>query len=55
MNTGCLTSPAECFASRVSNFRLRKMKMEKKQAGAKRRMMCAVLDSDFLYEALFAE
>jgi hypothetical protein len=29
------------------------MKMEKKRVSAKRRMMYAVLDSEFLYEALF--
>jgi hypothetical protein len=31
------------------------MKMEKKRVSAKRRMMRAALDSDFLYEALFSE
>jgi hypothetical protein len=35
--------------------RLRKMKMEKKRVSAKRRMMHAALDSNFLYEALFSE
>jgi hypothetical protein len=35
--------------------RLRKMKMEKKRVSAKRRMMHAALDSDFLYQALFSE
>jgi predicted transposase YbfD/YdcC len=35
--------------------RLRKMRMEKKRVSAKRRMMHAALDSDFLYEALFSE
>jgi hypothetical protein len=31
------------------------MKMEKKRVSAKRRMMYAALDSEFLYEALFSE
>jgi hypothetical protein len=35
--------------------RLRKMRMEKKRASAKRRMMHAALNSDFLYQALFSE
>jgi hypothetical protein len=34
---------------------LRKMKMEKKRVSAKRRMMHAALNSDFLCEALFSE
>jgi hypothetical protein len=34
---------------------LRKMKMEKKRVSAKRHMMHAALDSDFMYEALFSE
>jgi hypothetical protein len=34
---------------------LKKMKMEKKQVSAKRRMMHAALDSGFLCEALFSE
>jgi hypothetical protein len=35
--------------------RLKKMRMEKKRVSAKRRMMHAALDSDFLYQALFSE
>jgi hypothetical protein len=35
--------------------RLKKMKMEKKRVSAKRRMMHAALDSEFLYRALFSE
>jgi hypothetical protein len=35
--------------------RLRRMKMEKKRVSAKRHMMHAALDSEFLYEALFSE
>jgi hypothetical protein len=34
---------------------LKKMRMEKKRVGAKRRMIHAALDSDFLYQALFSE
>jgi hypothetical protein len=34
---------------------LRKMRMEKKRVSAKRRMMHAAPDSDFLYQALFSE
>jgi predicted transposase YbfD/YdcC len=40
---------------KLALHRLRKMKMEKKRVSAKRRMMHAALDSDFLYEALFSE
>jgi hypothetical protein len=40
---------------KMALHRLRKMKMEKKRVSAKRRMMHAVLDSEFLYEALFSE
>jgi hypothetical protein len=40
---------------KMAPHRLRKMRMEKKRASAKRRMMHAALDSDFLYEALFSE
>ncbi|MHB9292854.1 hypothetical protein Holit_01965 [Hollandina sp. SP2] len=40
---------------KMTLHRLRKMKMEKKRVSAKRRMMHAALDSDFLYEALFSE
>jgi hypothetical protein len=35
--------------------RLKKMKMEKKWVSAKRQMMHAALDSDFLYDALSSE
>jgi predicted transposase YbfD/YdcC len=35
--------------------RLKKKRMEKKRVSAKRRMMYAALDSDFLYEVLFSE
>jgi hypothetical protein len=35
--------------------RLKKMKMEKKRVKAKRWMVHAALDSDFLYDALFSE
>jgi hypothetical protein len=35
--------------------RLRKMKTVKKRVSAKRCMMHAAMDSDFLYEALFSE
>jgi hypothetical protein len=35
--------------------RLKKIRVEKKRASAKRRMMRAELDPDFLYEALFSE
>jgi predicted transposase YbfD/YdcC len=40
---------------KMALHRLKKMKMEKKRVSAKRRMMHAALDSDFLYEALFSE
>jgi predicted transposase YbfD/YdcC len=40
---------------KMALHRLRKMKMEKKRVSAKRRMMYAALDSDFLYQALFSE
>ncbi|MDR1302225.1 MAG: ISAs1 family transposase [Treponema sp.] len=40
---------------KMALHRLKKMMMEKKRVSAKRRMMYAVLDSDFLYEALFSE
>jgi hypothetical protein len=40
---------------KLALHRLRKMKMEKKRVGAKRRMIHAALDSDFLYEVLFSE
>jgi hypothetical protein len=40
---------------REDECRVRKMKMEKKRVRAKRRMMHAALDSDFLYEALFSD
>jgi predicted transposase YbfD/YdcC len=40
---------------KMALHRLRNMKMEKKRAGAKRRMMHAALDSGFLYEVLFSE
>jgi predicted transposase YbfD/YdcC len=40
---------------KLALHRLRKMKMEKKRVSAKRRMMHAALDSEFLYEALFSE
>jgi hypothetical protein len=40
---------------KMALHRLRKMRMEKKRVSAKRRMMHAALDSDFLYEALFSE
>jgi predicted transposase YbfD/YdcC len=36
-------------------YRLRKMVMEKKRVSAKRRMMHAALNEDFLYQALLAE
>jgi hypothetical protein len=35
--------------------RLKKMHMEKKRVSAKRRMMHAALDSDYLYQVLFSE
>jgi hypothetical protein len=40
---------------KLALHRLKKLKMAKKRVGAKRRMMDATLDSDFLYEALFSE
>ncbi|MDR2786479.1 MAG: ISAs1 family transposase, partial [Treponema sp.] len=40
---------------KMALHRLRKMKMEKRRVSAKRRMMHAALNSDFLYEALFSE
>jgi predicted transposase YbfD/YdcC len=40
---------------KMALYRLKKMKMEKKRVSAKRRMMYATLDSDFLYEVLFSE
>jgi predicted transposase YbfD/YdcC len=40
---------------KLALHRLKKLKMEKKRVGAKRRMMHVALDSDFLYEALFPE
>jgi predicted transposase YbfD/YdcC len=40
---------------KMALHRLKKMKMEKKRVSAKRRMMHATLNSDFLYEALFSE
>jgi predicted transposase YbfD/YdcC len=40
---------------KLALHRLRKMKMEKKRVSAKRCMMHAALDSEFLYEALFSE
>jgi predicted transposase YbfD/YdcC len=40
---------------KMALYRLRKMAMEKKQASAKRRMMHAALNEDFLYQALFTE
>jgi predicted transposase YbfD/YdcC len=40
---------------KMALHRLKKMKMEKKRVSAKRRMMHAALDSDYLYQALFAE
>jgi hypothetical protein len=36
-------------------YRLKKMAMAKKQVSAKRRMMHAALNEDFLYQALFSE
>jgi predicted transposase YbfD/YdcC len=36
-------------------YRLTKMAMEKKRVSAKRRMMHAALNEDFLYQALFSE
>jgi predicted transposase YbfD/YdcC len=40
---------------KMALHRLKKMRVEKKRVSAKRRMMYATLDSDFLYGALFAE
>jgi predicted transposase YbfD/YdcC len=40
---------------KMALHRLKKMRVEKKRVSAKRRMMYAALDSDFLYEALFSE
>jgi hypothetical protein len=40
---------------KMALHRLKKMKIEKKRINAKRRMMYAALDSDFLYKALFSE
>jgi hypothetical protein len=40
---------------KMALHRLKKMRMEKKRVSAKRRMMYAALDSDFLYEAWFSE
>jgi hypothetical protein len=40
---------------KMALHRLKKMRMEKKRVSAKRRMMYAALDSDFLYEVLFSE
>jgi predicted transposase YbfD/YdcC len=40
---------------KMALHRLKKIQMEKKRVSAKRRMMHAALDSDFLYEALFSE
>jgi hypothetical protein len=40
---------------KLALHRLKKLKMAKKRVGAKRRMMRAALDSDFLYEVLFSE
>ncbi|MDR0636189.1 MAG: hypothetical protein LBF87_03840 [Treponema sp.] len=40
---------------KMALHRLRKMTMEKKRVSAKRRMMHAALNEDFLYQALFAE
>jgi hypothetical protein len=43
------------IARKMALHRLRKLKIEKKRVSAKRRMMHAALDSDFLYEALCSE
>jgi hypothetical protein len=40
---------------KMALHRLKKMRMEKKRESAKRRMMHAALNSDFLYQALFSE
>jgi hypothetical protein len=40
---------------KMALHRLRKMTMEKKRVSAKRRMMHAALNEDFLCQALFAE
>jgi predicted transposase YbfD/YdcC len=40
---------------KMALHRLKKMEMEKKRVSAKRRMMHAALNSDFLYQALFSE
>ncbi|MDR2658806.1 MAG: hypothetical protein LBC27_02290 [Spirochaetaceae bacterium] len=36
-------------------YRLKKMAMEKNRVSAKRRMMYAALNEDFLYQALFTD
>jgi predicted transposase YbfD/YdcC len=40
---------------KMALHRLKKLRMEKKRESAKRRMMHAALNSDFLYQALFSE
>jgi hypothetical protein len=40
---------------KMALYRLRRMEMAKAHTSAKRRMMHAALNSDFLYEALFSE
>jgi predicted transposase YbfD/YdcC len=40
---------------KMALYRLKKLAMEKKRVSAKRRMMHAALNEDFLYQALFTE
>jgi hypothetical protein len=40
---------------KMALYRLKKLAMEKKRVNAKRRMMHAALNEDFLYQALFSE